>query len=100
MECAFMATTFDVVADFNDTGFQPVGGYPFTYGTETAWNVGFTPFSFFGNTNTSVGGYVSTNDGTVDNWYFQQPLQFSGPSVGVVASGTTLTFPSPIPWTV
>src|SRR5262245_1790446 len=92
-----MTTTFDVVTDFNDTGVQPAAGYPFTYGTETALNVGFTLLPYFGNTNASVGGGVSQNDGTVDNWYFKQPLQFSGPSVGVVATGNTLTFPSSIP---
>jgi hypothetical protein len=37
------------------------------------------------------------NAGTIDNYYFTQPLQFSGPSVGVVAApGGTLTFPGGI----
>jgi hypothetical protein len=35
-------------------------------------------------------------DGTVDNYYFTPPFQFSGPSVGVVATGGTLFF-SPFP---
>jgi hypothetical protein len=44
---------------------------------------------FFGNTNCSVGGDSCQNAGTVDNYYFTQPLQFSGPTVAVVATGGT-----------
>jgi hypothetical protein len=93
---AAIAASFDVVTDFNNTGVQPAPGnphtFPFTYGTETALNVGFTLLPFFGNTNCSVGGGSCQNAGTVDNYYFFQ--QFSGPSVGVVATGGTLTFPA------
>jgi hypothetical protein len=43
---AAMAASFDVVADFNNTGVQPAPGnphtFPFTYATETALNAGFT----------------------------------------------------------
>src|SRR5262245_8160074 len=42
MEFLIMAIAFDVVADFNDSGVQPEAGNPFTYGTETSLNVGFT----------------------------------------------------------
>jgi hypothetical protein len=101
---ASMAASFDVVADFNDTGVQPAPGnphtFPFTYGTETALNVGFTLLPFFGNTNCSVAANSCQNAGTVDNYYFVQPEQFSGLSVGRVASGGTLTFPSVIPLVV
>src|SRR5262245_32274038 len=93
MESVIMATTFDVFAGINHTGVQPAAGNPFTYGTETALNVGFTPFSYFVNTNHS--GYIAgerTNDGTVDNWYYL--YQLAGPSVGVVATGGTLNFGS------
>ena len=94
---ASMAASFDVVTDFNNTGVQPAPGdphsFPFTYGTETALNVGFTLLPFFGNTNCSVASGQCTNDGTVDNYYFVQPEQWSGPAIGKVASGGTLTFP-------
>jgi hypothetical protein len=54
---AAMAATFDVVADFNNTGVQPAPGnphtYPFTYGTETSLNAGFALLPHFGNTNCS-----------------------------------------------
>jgi hypothetical protein len=77
---------------------QPASGNPFTYGTETSLNVGFTLFRYFSNTNSSVGGGPSiTNDGTVNNYYFAQPLEFSGPTVAVVATGNILTFPSSVP---
>jgi hypothetical protein len=58
-------------------------------------NVGLTLLPFFGNTNCSVAANSCQNAGTVDvdNYYFVQPEQFSGPSVGWVASGGTLTFP-------
>jgi hypothetical protein len=92
---AAMAASFDVVADFNDTGVQPAPGnphtYPFTYGTETSLNVGFALLPFFGNTNCSVASGQCTNDGTVDNYYLNK--QFSGPAISMVASGGTLTFP-------
>jgi len=39
--------TFDVVTDFNNTGTQPEAGNPFTYGTETSLNTGFTLFPNF-----------------------------------------------------
>jgi Ca2+-binding RTX toxin-like protein len=90
-----MATTFDVVSDFNHTGVQPAAGFPFTYGTETALNVGFTLLPYYGNTNATAGGAQYTDDGTVDNYYFAQPYPFSGPSIGVVATGDLLVFPSP-----
>jgi hypothetical protein len=92
-----MATTYDVVTDFNDTGVQPAADNPFTYGTETALNGAFTLLPLFGNTNSSVGGNSTQYDGTVDNYYFTYPLQFSGPSVAIVATGDVLTFPSPVP---
>src|SRR5580704_18103691 len=85
-----MATSFDLFANFNDTGIQPATGNPFTYGTETSLNVGFTLFPNFGNTNCSGGSCQSA--GTVDNYYRNN--QFFGPTVGVVATGGTLTFPS------
>jgi Ca2+-binding RTX toxin-like protein len=95
MESAVMATTFDVVSDFNHTGVQPGPGYSFTYGTETAWNVGFTLLPYYGNTNATAGGRQYTDDGTIDNYYFAQDYPFSGPSIGVVATGDLLAFPSP-----
>jgi|EndMetStandDraft_8_1072994.scaffolds.fasta_scaffold08672_2 hypothetical protein len=85
-----MATTYDVLADFNDTGVQPAAGYPFTYGTETTLNVGFTLLPYFGTTNTSGATGESTDDGTMDNWYFLN--QLAGSCVGVVATGEILTF--------
>jgi hypothetical protein len=102
---ASMAVTFNVLADFNDTGSQPAPGnpftYPFTYGTETTLNGAFTLLPFFGNTTCSVGGGVCTTDGSVNNYYFANPYQFSGPSIGTVATGGTLTFPSsPVPLVV
>jgi subtilisin family serine protease len=92
MESVIMTTTFDVVSDFNHTGVQPAVGYPFTYGTETALNVGFTLLPYYGNTNASGTWSIQTG-GTVDNYYFGS-YQFAGPSVGVVATGGTLTFPA------
>jgi hypothetical protein len=101
MESAIMASTFDVVSDFNRSGIQPAAGYPFTYGTETALNVGFTPFSYFVNTSTSGVTGEHTNDGTVDNWYFRDHSELGGPCVGVVATGGTLTFlPNDIPFVI
>jgi branched-chain amino acid transport system substrate-binding protein len=41
------ADTWDVVADFNNTGTQPAGGNPFTYGTEASLNAGFALFPNF-----------------------------------------------------
>ena len=68
-------------ADFNNTGVQPAPGnphtFPFTYGTETSLNSGVTLLPYFGNTNCSVGGGSCQNAGTVNNYYFAQPLQFS-----------------------
>src|SRR6516165_7737108 len=90
-----MTVTYDVVRDFNATGIQPAGGDPFTYGTETSLNVGFTLLPYYGNTNESAGGAQHTDDGTVNNYYFAQSYPFSGPSVAVVATGNTLTFSSP-----
>jgi hypothetical protein len=101
---ASMAASFDVVTDFNNTGVQPAPGnphtFPFTYGTETALNTGFTLLPFFGNTNCSVAANSCQNAGTVDNYYFIQPDQFSGPAISKVASGGTLIFPSIIPLVV
>jgi hypothetical protein len=37
-----LTATYDVLRDFNTTGIQPASGDPFTYGTETSLNVGFT----------------------------------------------------------
>jgi hypothetical protein len=94
-----VATTFDVVTNFNHTGVQPAAGDPFTYGTETALNVGFTLLPYFGNTNHSGFTNESTNDGTMDNWYFLD--QLAGPAVGVVATGGTLTFlPNSTPFVI
>src|SRR5262245_28543364 len=56
-----MTTSFDALADFNHTGVQP--GYPFTYGTETTLNVGFTLLPYFGNTNHSGFTNESTSGG-------------------------------------
>ena len=86
--------TYDVVHDFNATGTQPAVGDPFTYGTETSLNVGLTLLPYYGNTSSSVGGGSTTTDGTVNNYYFAQPYEFSGPSIAVVATGNTLTFPA------
>jgi hypothetical protein len=92
---ASMAASFDVVTDFNNTGVQPAPGnphtFPFTYGTETALNVGFTLFpNFQPNGTCSVGSGQCTNDGTMANYYTDQPI--SGPSVGKVATGGPLNF--------
>jgi hypothetical protein len=48
MKSVIMATTFDVFADFNDTGDQPAAGFPFTYGTETALTLGSRSSPFLG----------------------------------------------------
>jgi hypothetical protein len=94
---ASLAASFDVVTDFNNTGVQSASGnphtFPFTYGTETALNVGFTLFpNFQPNGTCSVGGGpgVCTNDGTMANYYDFEPI--SGPSVGRVATGGPLNF--------
>jgi hypothetical protein len=83
-----MATTYDVVADFNDTGSQPQAGNPFTYGTEATLNGPFTLFSNFGNTNCTGG--TCTSDGSVDDYY--NALSFIGPTTAKVVAGTTLHF--------
>jgi hypothetical protein len=97
---ASMAASFDVVTDFNNTGVQPAPGnphtFPFTYGTETSLNTGFTLFpNFQANGTCSVGSRTCTNDGTMANYYIDEPI--SGPSVGKVASGNTLHFGAPPP---
>src|SRR5215510_7026625 len=87
---AAMASTYNVVTSFNDTGTQPQAGNPFTYGTEQTLNGAFTLFSFFGNTNCTFG--VCTNNGSVDNYY--NDLNFVGATTGraTAASGNTLFF--------
>jgi len=88
---ASVAGTFDVVADFNNTGSQPAAGNPFTYGTETSLNTGFALFpNFQANGTCSVGSGQCTTDGTMANYYISQPI--SGPSVGKVATGGPLNF--------
>jgi hypothetical protein len=91
-----MATTFDVVTGFNDTGSQPAVGNPFTYATETALNVSFALFPFFGNTNCSV--TLCTTDGSVDNYYLLN--SFEGPSIAKVVTGSVLNFPAVPPLVV
>src|SRR5262249_57355338 len=60
---------------------------PFTYGTETSLNTGFTLFpNFQANGTVSVGGPASTTDGTLANYYISQAI--SGPSVGEVTRPT------------
>jgi hypothetical protein len=102
---ALIAATYDVLADFNATGVQPAPGnpntYPFTYGTETTLNGAFALLPYFGNTTCSVAASVCTTNGSVNNYYFANPYQFSGPSIATVATGGTLTFPSsPVPLVV
>jgi hypothetical protein len=92
---ASIAASFDVVTDFNNTGVQPAPGnphtFPFTYGTETSLNTGFTLFpNFQPNGTCSVGSGQCTTDGTLANYYLDQPI--SGPSVGRVATGGPLNF--------
>src|SRR6266481_3157641 len=92
---ASLAASFDVVTDFNNTGVQPAPGnphtFPFTYGTETSLNMGFTLFpNFQANGTCSVGSGQCTSDGTLANYYLDQPI--SGPSVGRVATGGALNF--------
>jgi hypothetical protein len=92
---ASRASSFDVVTDFNNTGVQPAPGnphtFPFTYGTETSLNTGFTLFpNFQANGTCSVGSGQCTSDGTLANYYLDQPI--SGPSVGAVATGGPLNF--------
>jgi len=80
-----------VVTDFNATGIQPLAGDPFTYGTETSLNTGFTLFpNFQANGTVSVGSGQFTTDGTLANYYISEPI--SGPSVGRVATGGPLNF--------
>jgi len=86
-----MTTTFDVVTDFNDTGVQPAAGNPFTYGTESSLNTGFTLLpNFQANGTVSDGSGQFTTDGTLANYYISQAI--SGPSVGEVATGGPLNF--------
>ena len=83
--------TFNVVTDFNNTGTQPEAGNPFTYGTETSLNTGFTLFpSFQANGTVSVGSGQFTTNGTLANYYITEAI--SGPSVGEVATGGPLNF--------
>src|SRR6516164_8441685 len=90
---ASMAASFDVVTDFNNTGVQPAPGdphsFPFTYGTETALNVGFTLLPFFGNTNCSVASGQCTSDGTADNVLVMMPGGSSFPSPDLVVTRFT-----------
>src|SRR5262249_41268860 len=86
----------DVVSDFNITGIQPAVGYPFTYGTETSLNVGFTLLPQFINSNIAGTGEVATG-GTLNCYYFAQPWQLDGPAISEVAIGDTVTMPSNIP---
>ena len=90
---ASMAASFDVVTDFNNSGVQPAPGdphsFPFTYGTETALNVGFTLLPFFGNTNCSVASGQCTNDGTADNVLVMMPGGSSFPSPDLVVTRFT-----------
>ena len=80
-----------MVTDFNATGIQPLAGDPFTYGTETSLNTGFTLFpNFQANGTVSVGSGQFTTDGTLANYYISEPI--SGPSVGRVATGGPLNF--------
>src|SRR6516164_8763927 len=86
-----LTTTYDVVTDFNATGIQPLAGDPFTYGTETSLNTGFTLFPHFhANGTVSVRRGQFTTDGTLANYYITQAI--SGPSVGEVATGGPLSF--------
>src|SRR5262245_60707316 len=86
-----MAATFNVVTDFNNTGIQPTAGNPFTYGTETSLNTGFALLpNFQANGTCSVGSGQCTSNGTLANYYLDQPI--SGPSVGKVAIGGPLNF--------
>jgi Ca2+-binding RTX toxin-like protein len=83
--------TFNVVTDFNNTGTQPEAGDPFTYGTETSLNTGFTLFpNFQANGTVSVGSGQFTTNGTLANYYISQAI--SGPCVGEVATGGPLNF--------
>jgi hypothetical protein len=92
---ASIAASFDVVTDFNNTGVQPAPGnphtFPFTYGTETSLNTGFTLFpNFQPNGTCSVGSGQCTTDGTLANYYLDEAI--SGPSVGRVATGGPMNF--------
>jgi hypothetical protein len=85
------ADTWDVVADFNNTGTQPAGGNPFTYGTEASLNAGFALFPNFQAAGTvSVGSGQFTTQGTMANYYISEAI--SGPSVGRDNSGVPLSF--------
>jgi hypothetical protein len=86
-----LAATFNVVTDFNNTGSQPAAGNPFTYGTETSLNTGFALLpNFEANGTCSAGSGQCTSNGTLANYYLDQPI--SGPSVGKVATGGPLNF--------
>ena len=68
------AISFDVVADFNNTGVQPAPGNPFTYGTETSLNTGFALLpNFQANGTCSVGSGQCTSetcsDASTTNWH-------------------------------
>jgi hypothetical protein len=85
------AISFDVVADFNNTGVQPAPGNPFTYGTETSLNTGFALLpNFEANGTCSAGSGQCTSGGTLANYYLNEAI--SGPSVGKVATGGPLNF--------
>src|SRR5262249_49389208 len=85
--------TYDVVHGFNTTGVQPGSGNPFTYGTETSLNVGFTLLPRFFNTNIAGSGEVATG-GTLNDYYFAQNWQLDGPTIEEIATGNTVTIPS------
>jgi hypothetical protein len=88
---AAMASTYDVVTSFNDTGTQPQAGNPFTYGTEQTLNGAFTLFPFFGTETCTFG--VCTTNGFVQNYY--SGTNFVGPTTGkaiVTSGGNTLFF--------
>jgi hypothetical protein len=83
--------TFNVVSDFNNTGTQPEAADPFTYGTDTSLNTGFTLFPNFQPDGTvSEGSGQITGNGTLANYYISQAI--SGPCVGEVATGGPLNF--------
>ena len=71
---ASLATTFNVVTDFNNTGIQPAAGNPFTYGTETSLNTGFALLPSFEVGSCSVGSGQCTINGTLANYYLEQSI--------------------------